>query len=271
MFVELLTFPLHLSLNFLFLQYSLANQLPPELEQEECGSYQQQNSPPNKPTNESAGMITIVISLPLNVKSLAIIYLFTGAFAHGSKSSRITDTCIVSVVPSAVKAPPTEPAFHLGISSSVPNSLPSLVRMESFGTQSALAEPGHLQGQLKFDIRSTPSFHPHSLPECHDGLNKGVRCNSSGTKGANINIKPPEIIDSRHFSGVSSNGHSIGFTEGGKYNLITCCSVLSVSLMILTRSYEVPKPFKGYEIAVNLTVDHANLVSQTALTYFSLS
>lgn len=173
------------------LRKCLANQLPPELEQEECGSYQQQNSPPNKPTNESAG-----------------------AFAHGSKSSRITDTCSVSVVPSAVKAPPTEPAFHLGISSSVPNSLPSLVRMESFGTQSALAEPGHLQGQLKFDIRSTPSFHPHSLPECHDGLNKGVRCNSSGTKGANINIKPPEIIDSRHFSGVSSNGHSIGFTEG---------------------------------------------------------
>lgn len=173
------------------LRKCLANQLPPELEQEECGSYQQQNSPPNKPTNESAG-----------------------AFAHGSKSSRITDTCSVSVVPSAVKAPPTEPAFHLGISSSVPNSLPSLVRMESFGTQSALAEPGHLQGQLKFDIRSTPSFHPHSLPECHDGLNKGVRCNSSGTKGANINIKPPEIIDSRHFSRVSSNGHSIGFTEG---------------------------------------------------------
>ncbi|KAH9658560.1 protein MEI2-like 4 [Citrus sinensis] len=169
------------------LNSSLANQLPPELEQEECGSYQQQNSPPNKPTNESAG-----------------------AFAHGSKSSRITDTCIVSVVPSAVKAPPTESAFHLGISSSVP----SLVRMESFGTQSALAEPGHLQGQLKFNIRSTPSFHPHSLPECHDGLNKGVRCNSSGTKGANINIKPPEIIDSRHFSRVSSNGHSIGFTEG---------------------------------------------------------
>ncbi|KDO41944.1 hypothetical protein CISIN_1g002823mg [Citrus sinensis] len=191
------------------LRKCLANQLPPELEQEECGSYQQQNSPPNKPTNESAGMITIVISLPLNVKSLAIIYLFTGAFAHGSKSSRITDTCIVSVVPSAVKAPPTESAFHLGISSSVP----SLVRMESFGTQSALAEPGHLQGQLKFNIRSTPSFHPHSLPECHDGLNKGVRCNSSGTKGANINIKPPEIIDSRHFSRVSSNGHSIGFTE----------------------------------------------------------
>lgn len=172
------------------LRKCLANQLSPELEQEECGSCLQQNSPPNKPTNE-----------------------FAGAFAHGSKSSRITDNCIVSVVPSAIKAPPLEPAFHLGISSSVPNSLSSLVRMESFGTQSALAESGHLQGQLKFGIRSTPSFHPHSLPEHHDGFNNGVRCNSSGTRCANINIKPPEIIDSRHFSRVSSNGHSIGFTE----------------------------------------------------------
>lgn len=214
----MLAVPLHLSLNFLFLEYSFANQLPLELEQQECVSCLQQNSPPNKPTNEFLGMIIILMPLPLNVKSLAIIYLFTGAFAHGSKSSRITDSCIVSVVPSAIKIPPPEPAFHLGISSSVPNSLPSLVRMESVGTRSAIAESGHLQGQLKFDIRSTPSFHPHSLPEHHDGLNNGIHCNSLGTTGANINIKPPEIIDSRHFSRVSSNGHSIGFTEGGKYN-----------------------------------------------------
>ncbi|KAJ4720316.1 Protein MEI2-like [Melia azedarach] len=166
----------------------LETQFLPELEQDESGPCLQRHSPSNKSTNG-----------------------FPGTFAASCSS---TDNGIVSGVRSARQSPFVEPAFHLGISSSVPNSLPSLGRMESIGTPSGLAESGHLLGPLKFDIRSTPSPHPHSLPEYHDGLTNGAHCHSSGPMAANINSKPSEIIDSRQLSRVSSNGHSIGFNEG---------------------------------------------------------
>lgn len=119
---------------------------------------------------------------------------------------------------SAIQPPFLESAFHHEISSSVPSSLPSLLRVELAGNQTGLAEPNHSQGQLKIDVRGTPNFHPHSLPEYNDALNSGVHCNSPGTMAANINPRPPEGIDSRQLSRISPNGHSIEFNEGGKHN-----------------------------------------------------
>ncbi|TXG49031.1 hypothetical protein EZV62_024906 [Acer yangbiense] len=169
----------------------LVQQFSSELEQDDSGTFLQQSSPSSKSMND-----------------------FSGAVAHRSISSNSLNNGTVSGIHSAIQASFLESSFHQGISSSVPNSLPSLVRMESVGTHSGLAESGPLQGQLKFDIQNAQTFHPHSLPEYQDGLANGVHCNSPGHVAANVNIKPPEIIDNRQFTRVSSNGCSIGFNDG---------------------------------------------------------
>jgi len=119
--------------------------------------------------------------------------------------------------PSAIQAPFLKSALHHGISSSVPNSLSSLLRVESAGNQTGFAELSHSPSQLKFDIQGAPNFHPHSLPE-YDGLNSGVHCNSPGAMAANINPRPLERIDTRQLARMSSNGNPIEFSEGGKCN-----------------------------------------------------
>lgn len=169
----------------------LEQQFPSELEQDECGPYVQQNSPSNNSTIR-----------------------FSGANTHGAISPGGMDNGTIVGVQSAIGAPLLESAFHHGISSSVPNSLPSLVRVESCGNQSSFAESGHLQGQLKFDIQGTPTLHPHSLPEYHDGLTSGVHCNPPGPMAVNVNHMPPEIIDNRQIPRVNSNGHSIEYNDG---------------------------------------------------------
>ena len=116
--------------------------------------------------------------------------------------------------PSAMQAPFLETALHHGISSSVPNSMSSLLRVESAGNQTGFAELSHSPGHLKFDIQSSLNFHPHSLPE-YDGLNSGVHCNSPGVMAANINPRPLERIDTRQLARISPNGNPIEFSEGG--------------------------------------------------------
>lgn len=105
--------------------------------------------------------------------------------------------------------------FHHGISSSVPNSLPSLVRVESLGNQSSLPEVGHAQGQPKIEFQISPNFQPHSLPEYHDVLTNGAPYNSPGIS-ANISVRPSERIENRQFCRVSSNGHPLELSDAGK-------------------------------------------------------
>ncbi|XP_061989881.1 protein MEI2-like 4 isoform X1 [Rosa rugosa] len=148
-------------------------QLPQELEQDDCGLYFQQSSPPSNSVTGFSGAIT----------------------------SSGTDNGAIMTVHSA--APSFENMFH-GISSSVPNSLSSMMRVESAVSQSGHTESIHSASPLKFDIHGSPAFHPHSLPEYHNGLTNGINCNSTGSVSASINVRPP---DNRHFTGVSS-GHS---------------------------------------------------------------
>lgn len=169
---------------------SLMQQFPPELEHDDCGPYLQQNSPP---INSTIG--------------------FSGSVLHGAITSGSMDPGTILGVHSAIQAPSMETAFHHAISSSVPNSLPSLVRVESVGNQTGLAESGRSPGQLKFDIRGTPTFHPHSLPEYHDGLTNVGHLNSPGNVTANINPSPPERIDHRQLRRLSSNGHPVELNE----------------------------------------------------------
>ncbi|XP_031387567.1 protein MEI2-like 4 isoform X1 [Punica granatum] len=110
---------------------------------------------------------------------------------------------------SSMQIPFMQSALHHGISSSVPNGLPSLLRVESLGKQSGLPESGHLQGQMKFDIREPTNLHPHSLPDYQDGLVHGNHCNSPTLMGTNFNPRPPETIDGRQLQRVDSNGHSL--------------------------------------------------------------
>lgn len=117
-------------------------------------------------------------------------------------------------VHNAIQASSLDTAFHHGISSSVPNSLPSLVRVESVGNQSGVTESSHPSGPLKFDVHGSPAFHPHSLPEYHEGLANGAP--SPGTVAATVNPRPTERIENRQFCRVNSNGHSIDLNEGGK-------------------------------------------------------
>ncbi|KAJ6414815.1 hypothetical protein OIU84_003766 [Salix udensis] len=163
----------------------LLQQIPPELEQDEFGPSVKQSSPPNTATTGFSGTI----------------------ISSGMDNGPILGS------PSAMQAPFLETALHHGISSSVPNSMSSLLRVESAGNQTGFAELSHSPGHLKFDIQSSLNFHPHSLPE-YDGLNSGVHFNSPGVMAANINPRPLERIDTRQLARISPNGNPIEFSEG---------------------------------------------------------
>eukprot|EP00258_Populus_trichocarpa_P000126 XP_002297875.3 protein MEI2-like 4 isoform X1 [Populus trichocarpa] len=163
----------------------LSQQIPTELEQDDFRPFVQQISPSINLTTGFSGTIT---------------------------SSGMDNGPILGA-PSAIQAPFLKSALHHGISSSVPNSLSSLLRVESAGNQTGFAELSHSPGQLKFDIQGAPNFHPHSLPE-YDGLNSGVHCNSPGAMAANINPRPLERIYTRQLARMSSNGNPIEFSEG---------------------------------------------------------
>ncbi|CAL5368767.1 unnamed protein product [Camellia sinensis] len=137
---------------------SLMPPFPPEIEQDESRPYLQQISSPN---NSTMG--------------------FSGPISHGGITSSGMDNGTISGVHTAIQSPPfMERVFHHGISSSIPNSLPSLVRVELLGNQSGLPEPPLSPGQPKIEFQGTPNFHPYSLPEYQDGLINGAPCNSPG-------------------------------------------------------------------------------------------
>ncbi|XP_059633443.1 protein MEI2-like 4 isoform X2 [Cornus florida] len=171
---------------------------PLEMGQDEIRPYLQQNSPPNNSTTMFSGIIT---ARPVSQVGITSSSMDNGTILglHSATRSPIS--------------PFLENAFNHGISSSVPKSLPSLVRVESIGNPSDPTESGHSPGQLNIDFQGTPNFHPHSLPEYHDGLANGAPCNSPGM-AANISARPLERIENLQFCRVSSNGHSIKLSEG---------------------------------------------------------
>ncbi|XP_050221966.1 protein MEI2-like 4 isoform X2 [Mercurialis annua] len=164
----------------------LLQQISPKLEQDDCGSYMKQSSPPNN---------------------------FTAGFpvSHSPIISNGMDSGPKLGLPSPTQARYMESAFHHGISPRFPNSLSSLLRTESAG----IAEPGHARNQLKYDAQVSPNFHPHSLPEYCDGLKSVICCGSPGSMALNMSTNPHERNDSRQLQRISSNGNSIEFNDGG--------------------------------------------------------
>lgn len=105
-----------------------------------------------------------------------------------------------------------------GVSSSVPNSLPSLLRVES-GNQSSIAESGLQRNHLKFDLQAHSNLHPHSLPDYQDSLANGHPFGSPSNIAANMNSRPQEILDGQQFRRVGSNGQSMELNEGINYKV----------------------------------------------------
>ncbi|KAI3467807.1 hypothetical protein Pfo_024470 [Paulownia fortunei] len=162
-----------------------------ELEQEESGLLLQQHSPSNNLATGFSGSLSLGGTAPSTDNGTILVPLST----NGGPISPLLDNVL-----------------HPGVSSSVPNSLPSLVRVEP-GNQSSITESGHLRNHPKFELQGTPNLHPHSLPEYHDGLANGPPFGSPSNMAANISSRPPEIIDSQQFRRVSSNGQSIDLNE----------------------------------------------------------
>ncbi|KAK7340793.1 hypothetical protein VNO77_21506 [Canavalia gladiata] len=165
---------------------SMLQQIYPELLQIESSLYQHQNSPPLK--------------LPTCFPGL-----------HGvTKSGSMDGRRILGVEPASY-TPSPETALSHGVSSSVPNNLPSLVRVKSVGNSCEYTESSS-PGPLNFDIQAASAFHPHSLPECHVGLANGVHhISPEGTP--NINLESQEKIDNIQFCQVKPNGHFMEFNE----------------------------------------------------------
>ncbi|GMH15078.1 hypothetical protein Nepgr_016919 [Nepenthes gracilis] len=108
---------------------------------------------------------------------------FSGSSLCGPITSTSMESETCSGSHSGMKAPVDpfiENAFRHGISSSVPSSLSSYLAVESVGNQLGISEPHNSLGNIKCDFRGLPTFHPHSLPECHDGLANGAPCCSIG-------------------------------------------------------------------------------------------
>ncbi|CAI9785036.1 unnamed protein product [Fraxinus pennsylvanica] len=164
-----------------------------ELDQEESGLQVQQNSPPNN--------LTSVFSGPYSL----------GGITSSTNNGSILGSHLTNGHP---MSPLLDNMFHHEASSSVPNSLPSLVRAGSVGNQSSIGETGHSQGSLKFEIQGMPNSHPHSLPEYHDGLANGPPTGSTSNMVTNISVRSPVILENQQFHRVSSNGQSIELNEG---------------------------------------------------------
>ncbi|CAI9756389.1 unnamed protein product [Fraxinus pennsylvanica] len=164
-----------------------------EMDHDESGLQVQQNSPPNNLTTVFSGPFSLG-GITSNTNNGTIL---GSHFTNGNPNSPLLDN-----------------VFRHGASCSVPNSLPTLVRVGSVGNQSSVGESGHSGGSLKFEIRGMPNSHPHSLPEYHDGLAKGPPSGSTSNMATNISVRPPVILENQQFHRVSSNGQSIELNEG---------------------------------------------------------
>ncbi|CAA2977911.1 Hypothetical predicted protein [Olea europaea subsp. europaea] len=106
--------------------------------------------------------------------------------------------------------------FHHDISPSVPNAIPSLVRVGSTGCQSNVNDSGHAQSNLKFELGGTPYFIPiHFLTITGIYLVDLLVILLDIT--ANINVITQEMMENQQFGGVSSNRQQIDQNDDGVF------------------------------------------------------
>ncbi|KAL0905161.1 hypothetical protein M5K25_027345 [Dendrobium thyrsiflorum] len=110
-----------------------------------------------------------------------------------------------------------------GITSTVPRSMSSPIRVAmvgNHGSQSNLDELSHSLGQMNFGFQNIPTFHPHSLPEFHNGPISSIPYNTIRavpSMGTNINSRIADGIDTqqnRQGAVGHINSHSFDHKEG---------------------------------------------------------
>ncbi|KAI4383634.1 hypothetical protein MLD38_009446 [Melastoma candidum] len=116
-------------------------------------------------------------------------------------------------IQAAARAPFLGSTLHHGVSSSVPSSLPSLLRVESVGKQSGFVKPIQPNGQHKYNIPATSNFHPNSLPEYQDPLG-GIHAIPTSPVNGNVTAGPPLITNSRHMARPGNDGHPLDVNQG---------------------------------------------------------
>ncbi|CAJ2649042.1 unnamed protein product [Trifolium pratense] len=145
-----------------------------------------------------------------------------------------------------------------GFSSSVPNTLPSAIKVKSVGNQCEFTESSSL-GQWNLDTQAALAFHPHSLPERSHGFTNDFPLNPLEVAG-NINFKTQERIDNMHFCQVKSNGPFMDFDEcvSKSTGNVSSSFPLSGHHEIWSNSYPPPRtmwpnsPFNGISAAPTL-------------------
>ncbi|CAN0915915.1 Protein MEI2-like 4 [Linum grandiflorum] len=138
------------------------------------------------------------------------------AFSPGVMTSSCMDG-----IPSQVAHSPMSAFMDPHRSSSVPNHLRSretaaLVAKQQF------SHPDHQRSiqEIRYSNQSMSTFHPHSLPEYHDGLSNGIPYNSASTLGGmagSVGSQVMEGINGRHGRGVSSNVHMMELNSRGSF------------------------------------------------------
>ncbi|KAK9050887.1 hypothetical protein SSX86_027512 [Deinandra increscens subsp. villosa] len=96
------------------------------------------------------------------------------------------------------------------IPASVSKSFSSMIGVESGGGM-----PSSLHNQLKYDFRSTPNYHPRSLPDYQDGLTNSIMCNSpSNTMAGSLNGRMTERVGNRQFNRISGRSVELNNDNG---------------------------------------------------------
>ncbi|KAJ8752623.1 hypothetical protein K2173_005512 [Erythroxylum novogranatense] len=137
-------------------------------------------------------------------------------FSPGVIASSSMENVSAQVLHSTVQSPVT--AFmEAHQSSSVPNNLPFPASFSSVGKQFNLCETNRSLDEIKFGMQRMSNFHPHSLPECHDGLANVLPYGSSSAMAgmaSSVGSKITEGINNRNIGGVGSNGHLFEINGG---------------------------------------------------------
>ncbi|CAL0314677.1 unnamed protein product [Lupinus luteus] len=164
---------------------SMVQQIHPELKQKDCDFYLHRSDPRLNSSTSFPDLHGVSIS-------------------GSMRSGRIPS------VESAMNEPGVETAFTHGLSSSVPNILPSQVRVKSIDSRCGINEYS-IPGPLNLDIRAASAFHPRSSQECDDA--NGVHYNPPEMR-VNTNLKTRGRTDNMQFCQVNSNAHSMQFNDG---------------------------------------------------------
>lgn len=97
-----------------------------------------------------------------------------------------------------------------------PQKLSSPIRIESTrqrNNQATLGEPRGLLGHANIAC-GLQAFHPHSLPECHDGVCNISKSMALSTRNANFRLMEGGPHNNHNINTSGLHGHSSGQNEG---------------------------------------------------------